>query len=346
MKKLLLMLTLSSITVAVWAQSDVRTATLQKSDTTLVFKGASAFVEAHNAAVDGDVITLSDGSFTATNITKSVTIYGAGFEQNEETGTAISTINGNVYIGVTDATLCDVKLEGLYINGTVYAANTSSNSTTAQIKNFTMKKCRVAEDIRFNSNIESVNILQCRTNYIAGTKTAVANGLLVANCYIEKKVIIFSTQSDVLLDHCIIGWYYNGYNMGNDEMNYSAFTWTNCILLGGGGYSSPRSTGMNCVVKNCVCSSGWGTDIGVTYENCYQVNPANLFADASNASYTENRTFELADPETYVGTDGTPVGPAGGLGWSKVPATPVVKSLDLEVNGTTLNVTYEAEVRE
>ena len=344
MKKLLLTLALSAITMTMWAQSDVMTATLQHENTTSVFKGASALVQAHNAAVDGDVITLSDGTFTATNITKSVTIYGAGFERNEEAGTAITTINGNVYIGVADAILSDVKLEGLCFNNNVYAANINS-STTAQLKNFTMKKCRVSGDITFNSNIENVNILQCRTNYIQGTKTIIANGLYIANCYIEKRVQLFSTQSDVLLDHCIIAWYYNGYNINYDEISYSAFTWTNCMTLGGGSYSSPRSTGKNCVVKNCV-SSSWSTDIGCTYENCYQAYPPSLFADASNASYTESRTFELIDPETYVGTDGTPVGPFGGLGWNKVPATPVVKSLDLEVNGTTLNVTYEAEVRE
>lgn len=344
MKKLLLMLAFSAITVAMWAQSDVMTATLQHGNTTSVFKGASALTQAHNAAVDGDVITLSDGTFTATNITKSVTIYGAGFEKNTETGTAITTINGNVYIGVANATLSDVKLEGLYFTANVYAANIS-NSTTAQLKNFTMKKCCVVSDLLFNSNVENVNILQCKLNSIKGTKTVIANGLLVANCYIVNKVFIFSTQSNVLLDHSIIGSYYNNGSSGADEMNYSAFTWTSCMLLGGGSYSSPRSTGKNCVVKNCV-SSGWSTDIGVTYENCYTVNPGSLFADATNASYTENRTFELIAPETYVGTDGTPVGPSGGLGWNKVPATPVVKSLDLEVNGNTLNVTYEAEVRQ
>ena len=345
MKKLLLLLALSAISMAMWAQSDVMTATLQHENTTSVFKGASALVQAHEAAVNGDVITLSDGVFTATNITKSVTLYGAGFEKNVETGTAITTINGAVRIGVADATLSDVKLEGLYFNNTIYAANTSNNSTTAQLKNFTMKKCCISGDLLFKSNIENVNILQCKVNYIEGTKTIIANGLYIANCYIVNRVHLFSTQSDVLLDHSIIGWNYNNGSSGQDQMNNSAFTWTNCILLGGGSYSSPQPTGRNCVLKNCVIS--WmSTDLGNTYENCYNVSPGSIFADASNGNYTEGRTFELTDPETYVGTDGTPVGPSGGLGWNKVPATPVVKSLDLEVNGNTLNVTYEAEVRE
>ena len=345
MKKLLLTLALSAITMTMWAQSDVMTATLQHENTTSVFKGASALVQAHNAAVDGDVITLSDGTFTATNITKSVTIYGAGFEKNVETGTAITTINGKVYIGVADATLSDVKLEGLYFNNIVYAANTSNGSTTAQLKNFTLKKCCFTNDLYFKSNIENVNILQCKVNTIEGTKTITANGLYIANCYIVNRVQLFNTQSDVLLDHSIIGTYYNDGSSGQEQMNKSAFTWTNCILLGGGSYSSPQPTGRYCILRNCVI--GWmSTSLGNTYENCYNVSPGTIFADAGNGAYSENRTFELANPETYVGTDGTPVGPSGGLGWNKVPATPVVKSLDLEVDGTTLNVTYEAEVRE
>lgn len=344
MKKTILMIAFIAISVAMWAQSDVMTATLQHENTVSVFKGASALVQAHNAAVDGDVITLSDGTFTATNITKSVTIYGAGFELNEATGTAITTINGVVRIGVADATLSDVKLEGLYFNNNVYAANTGNNSTTAELKNFTMKKCRVEGQLLFSSNIENVNILQCRTSWIEGKTTVVANGLLVANCYIETRVHLFNTESDVLLDHCIIGWYYNNGSSGTDQMNNSAFTWTNCILLGGGSYSNSKPTGRNCVVKNCI-SGYWSSDIGNTYENCYEVYAPSIFADATNGNYTEERTFVLINPDYFVGTDGTPVGPSGGLGWNKVPATPVVKDLSLEVNGATLKVTYEAEAR-
>ena len=65
----------------------------------------------------------------------------------------------------------------------------------------------------------------------------------------------------------------------------------------------------------------------------------------NNATYSEERTFELKNPTTYVGSDGKPIGPSGGIGWNKIPSTPIVKNLDATVNGTSLEVDYDAEVR-
>ena len=84
----------------------------------------------------------------------------------------------------------------------------------------------------------------------------------------------------------------------------------------------------------------------MTVENLYHVyNLAEIFTDEASADYTPTRTFELQQPETWVGTDGTQVGLHGGNGWNKVPGVPVVKDLQLSVDGSTLNVTYEAEAR-
>ena len=61
---------------------DVQLVTLQKGEETQVFYGADAFIEAMAAADHGNTITLTAGTFNATNITKAVTIYGAGYETN------------------------------------------------------------------------------------------------------------------------------------------------------------------------------------------------------------------------------------------------------------------------
>ena len=73
-----LMLILIGLT-SVKAQ-DVQLVTLQKGEETQVFYGADAFIEAMAAADHGNTITLTAGTFNATNITKAVTIYGAGYE--------------------------------------------------------------------------------------------------------------------------------------------------------------------------------------------------------------------------------------------------------------------------
>ena len=53
-------------------------ATLNHEGTISTFYGAQAWKNAHEAAVNGDVVTLSSGSFLATNITKAITVRGAG----------------------------------------------------------------------------------------------------------------------------------------------------------------------------------------------------------------------------------------------------------------------------
>ena len=85
----------------------------------------------------------------------------------------------------------------------------------------------------------------------------------------------------------------------------------------------------------------------VTSENNkFAVNFSTFFSDgATNANYTADRTFTIADPDTYKGTDGTPVGVTGGeYPWYKVPSIPYVKNLNATVNGTDLKVNYVAGV--
>ena len=77
--------------------------------------------------------------------------------------------------------------------------------------------------------------------------------------------------------------------------------------------------------------------------NCYAVDIRDIFTDAENANYSETRTFEIKNPETWIATDETEIGIRPG--WSKVPGIPVVNSLQLNVEGKTLNVTYDAKVR-
>ena len=101
MKRIVLTMIALCCLVVAKAQTDVPIAVLQSGNNVSVFKGAGGLAAAHAAATDGDVITLSEGSFNACDITKSIAIYGAGFESNETTGTGVTKITGSSwYIGV------------------------------------------------------------------------------------------------------------------------------------------------------------------------------------------------------------------------------------------------------
>ncbi len=89
-------------------------ATLTHNDSVRVFYGRYALQQAHAAAAHGDVINLSSGSFEAVNLTKAVTIRGAGMFNDPATGRINTVIRNSFNIEITD-TAHRLTLMGLYI---------------------------------------------------------------------------------------------------------------------------------------------------------------------------------------------------------------------------------------
>ena len=82
-----------------WAQNNQSlTAILQHvvdgTETAKVYVGKEAFKNAYNDAVNGDVITLSSGSFDSPSVfQKELSVYGAGYEEDAASGTAVTNIS-------------------------------------------------------------------------------------------------------------------------------------------------------------------------------------------------------------------------------------------------------------
>ncbi len=328
MKKTLFIATLLFCAGAVMA-NDQMTATLQHGNDVSVFYGSNALVEANNVAVDGDVITLSEGTFNTITITKSIAIYGAGFEADETTGTAVSTINGAVGVGVSGETLSGVQLEGLNINGNL---NIGAGNTDAPLSNLVVTKVSTGQ-VYPQSSISLAHFDQCILRGGMDGPTwntyVIADNVYLTNCFLSGRIGNM-VSGNIVIDHCVLG------DFNFFEIPASVLV-TNTVMY----YPTMWAYAMpsHVICRNCICPQT------VTGENIYQVELGNIFADAADAAYSPTRTFELQQPETWVGTDGTEIGIRGGNGWGKVPATPVVKNLQLEVKGATLNVTYDAEVR-
>lgn len=331
MKKIVLLIFALCYTVVAYAQgTDQVSAILQHGDTETIFIGNTGLEKAYSAAVDGDVIILSQGIFNSiNNISKVLTIYGAGFEDNAETNTATTTINGTVKLGDGSDTEFDgIHIEGVKINGPL--------GLNSQLKNLTIQRCSIVNNIEFNHNTENVTIRQC---YILGHILGQgfhANGLLISNCYITNNINKFSVNSFVHIDHSYMGYMYS-----RIYREYAQFLWTNSII---NKLSGDMPSGYAAIVKNCIFfADNYYNDVNL--ENCYRLDSiADIFADSENGDYTPTRTFELKDPTTYVGTDGTPIGLSGGAGWNKVPSNPYVSKVNATLSGTQLNVTYEAGV--
>ena len=331
MKKIVLLIFALCYTVVAYAQgTDQVSAILQHGDTETIFIGNTGLEKAYSAAVDGDVIILSQGIFNSiNNISKVLTIYGAGFEDNAETNTATTTINGTVKLGDGSDTEFDgIHIEGVKINGYL--------GLNSQLKNVTIQRCCITNNVELNHNTENVTFRQC---YMLGDilgQYKHANGLLISNCYITKNINNFSVNSFVHIDHSYMG---NMYSRVYRE--YAQFLWTNSII---NKLSGDMPSGYAAIVKNCIFfADNYYNDVNL--ENCYRLDSiADIFADSENGDYSPTRTFEPKDPTTYVGTDGTPIGLSGGAGWNKVPSNPYVSKVNTTLSGTQLNVTYEAGV--
>lgn len=340
-------------TMVAWAEeNDLPVAILQHNSEVTMFKGINALIDAEAASVDGDVITLSAGEFYSTNIQHSISLYGAGFEENAEKGTGITkilTINHSPLCIVSgDGTLRNVHVEGLYASGGMYVGSSWNNSLKCPVENITIKKCYSDGAIQIKDEATNIDIFNCVVKgHIHGSKDIVVTNLLVSNCYISETVQTFAPSSkNVCIDHSItLVGFYHGNNGSTEPTQYSPFLWTNCIFIKNSEYQ--YSVGHGSTARNCICvsrSNGFG-NVSCISENIYEVQLTEIFNDALNAEYTAERTFVLKNPEMYVGTDGTPIGPSGGLLWNKVPATPVVKNITLGVSGSQLNVSYEVDAR-
>ena len=319
MKKILFSLVLLCCAIAGRGQNDVSTATLQHGDEVKVFYGTEAFKQAVAAAEDGDAINLSAGEFYATDINKSLRIYGAGYEKIEEAGTERTYIRGGFTLRASEDGLSGVRIEGMHVNGEI--------NTAGAVSDFHIIRCRL-----FNSNLAGSVTNSEYLNCVMGQvdcKSQNVQSLIVKNSYISR-VVNVTLDSRVQVDHCIVYEDYSG-----------TMLYTNSLLVNG--FVGSSAIGENSTVYNCVIVANLPG--GRTQENCYVVPLNEIFADGNNYSYSPERTFELNQPEVWIGTDGTQCGLYGGEGWSKVPATPVLKNMTVEVDGSTLKVNYEAQAR-
>lgn len=306
------------------AQNEVIGAVLQTGDNVTMYYGVNALKDAYGAAAEtGSVITLTAGTFNSPgNITKSVSIYGVGFENNQ-----VTTINGSLTIrSSSEETMLDgVRIEGITLSYTIYVQ---------RVKNLVVSNSKFASSSSYfrvdGDNVQNVTVKQC---YIIGdiTGTAKVDGLLFQNCYITGQNKYDNAEGRIQIDHCILT---------KDVTHYRAL-YTNNII------NSSNRVAEGSTARNNIFLNIASLNTSVLSEgNWFRPTLSDLFTDGTDLTYSANRTFTLSSPEFYVGTDGTPVGINGaGHTWKNRASTPIINSLTLGVSGSTINVTYDAETR-
>ena len=350
MKKLFLILT--SVFVSAYAMAqDTFVATLEHNGEYTNFYNNTALTAAYEAAEDGDVITLSSGTFTCPNITKGVTIRGIGLAQLEQNKKTYISTAFDVYAQDASRT---VNLEGLYLQNTMNIYSDGSAETAGTV-NIIKTRCNAVNVLEKDSPTDTttvkVNFYNCWMNGEFKSNNASYTDIKVMNCYITGTCFTKRSEvSNIIFRNCYL-------NFGNlSAMAYSSFE--NCIIRFNGYYYS--STAYDCLPNSSTAINSVSfTNNGnrdsynnsafaiISYsENCnylgQNLDLNTVFSDQANFILQE----EFA--KKYLGTDGKEVGMYGGIGYTTKVRYPIISTLSIGNGQTTsregkLDVTIELD---
>lgn len=337
MKKFFSLIALFSCVAVSYAQSSML-ATLNHEGTVSTFYGATALRDAHNAAVHGDVITLSSGSFVSTDITKAITLRGAGMEVDTLSGTEPTVISGDFSIQIADTVSQRLTIEGIFHNHNLKYKGTLTNALFLKnrlynvdlanngiMKNASFIHCRIADCLRLNANSSASCI----------------------NCAIEDPISQNSTTSNFEFQNCVIKF---DNNSSPSSVNSSVYK--NCLIHWGGT--------ANGISSSCISYNSVGFGYSKLFDNI--PNSTNTYISdwtivfktygCQSLQKLDSENFELTDEakSKYLGTDGTQVGIYGGvLPFTSTPSNPQITKCNVAAKSTAdgkLSVDIEVKAAE
>lgn len=339
MKKLLLRFVMLFVAAvfsnSTFAQSSVL-ATLSHDGTVTPYYGVSALKEAYDAAVDGDVVTLSSGLFTAVDLTKSVSIHGAGMALDTIKVIEPTVIAGDFNINRSSSETASITIEGIYHNGTI---------TYETCHNTMFIKCRLTDfkDTHYSTScLKEVYFVHCRIG--SSLRLARISSASLINCVAEGCYCYDSKTSNFEFRNCVLRM--------SPAFIYSSIL-RNCIII-----STPSGGSFN---KN----NSFYNNIGISSQTLpifpdlpNQTNKRLTEYTSVFKTYTgepistmDNETFELTDAAktTYLG-DGTEVGIHGGsFPFDPAPTIPQITKCKVASKSTAdgkLSVDIEVGVAE
>ncbi len=279
-------------------------ATLYHEGDISVFYGVDAIKLANDAAVDGDIISLTGGTYNGTTLTKAVTLRGTGVFPNEDAQTLATRISGDFSINIAD-TEHKLVIEGINFLNTFYNQH--------NIDSCTFKKCIFR---KFNFSYYTSLIFRSGTFincYISELYTGSwgQGSISLVNCFINEINEYNSSNYNVYTcDNCVIGLNRDGTTY---EICYSSFN--NCIFFGK--ENDCGKLGITNSVVNCLATGPGMSAIFDNFlvgSNTIIEDITTIFKDFNGTNYTENMTFELTDEaaRTYLCADGSQIGLYGG----------------------------------
>ncbi len=274
------------------------------------FYGANALKSAHNAAKDGDVVTLSGGAFNAVDVTKRITIRGAGM---------------GVKVQETDT----------YTDPTIILGNFKVTADGNSTHHFTMEGIRHEECLELRG-IRSSQFIKCQFGEIKFTPDYGALGnVTFVHCYISKR---FLGHYNVTLTG--VNCYFKNADFDGNE---STYTLTNCVIETS--VDNRINNLRKAALKNCIIVNSSGVSYTKNASIYYTMwfgfgeNPfPNASVDHNNywnipleSLFKEGTFYRLVDEaKVYKGSDGTELGIYGGqLPFDPTPSNPQITKFNV-----------------
>lgn len=285
-------------------------ATLNHEGTISTFYGTNALQQAHAAAADGDVITLSSGTFQSVNITKAVTLRGAGMVLDAATQIEPTVLANDFTIDISDETTQRLTIEGIYTNQMV-RINKLKNAMFLKdrFRYFTFPGSAYGKDLTF---------IHCRITEMYNGTDYSNNSAVFQNCIVRDM-----HGNNYIFNNCLF-LEANNLHCGNSE-------YRNCIILG-----SNNANSSSTYYNNLYCKYSSAVKFNVTNNTNVEVaedNEAikNLFGNSDDNEYK----LTEAAKALIKGTDGTEVGIYGGsLPYDPTPTNPQISKFNVAAKTT------------
>lgn len=341
MKRMFLSLVALVVATMSYAQNTL-VATLTHEGNMSVYYGENAFVQAHAAAENGDLITLSSGVFKCESITKAVTIKGAGMETDAEKGIVRTELIGSQFFKISSPSDTEhiLDVEGVFFGGTSYVPY----DCTLINANFT--KCGFCGSETYKWQLRDVTFTQCmitKFNHYRGNP-------LFINCYVA--ISQWDSAASATFINCYVSYPVGvGYTTAGYGSHYLQNTYSpqnsvfqNCILGATFGFPLPTTN----VANNCICfyhrsdyggtqslfnglnSSANNVSLG-KHENASgvflrEVNPNQYYP----VMFANDLILTDEIRGNYLGDDGTEVGVYGGMyPYDPVPSAPRITKCEV-----------------
>ena len=287
-------------------------ATLNHEGTISTFYGTNALIQAHAAAADGDVITLSSGTFQSVNITKAVTLRGAGMALDAATQTEPTVLANDFTIDIPDETTQRLTIEGIYTNQTV-TINKLKNAMFLKdrFRYFSLPSSGYGKDLTF---------IHCRiTESYYGNRNS-NNSAVFQNCLVKNMY-----GKNYIFNNCLFLAQTNDHNSHCENSEYR-----NCIIL-----NSISTYSTSTYYNNLYCLIG-GYSFNVTNNTNVKVAKDNE-AIKNLFGYSDDNEYKLTEAAKALikGSDGTEVGIYGGsLPYDPTPTNPQISKFNVAAKTT------------